>query len=989
MTRYILSGYSCYGYNDESGKFYNSYADGGTYTSYPVYVSIDEEQGTASVSGLIAENAQSPITNPTAAVGTYDKTTRTIRIKSPLTESPLDYCSLGNIFDEELLVLQAGFVYGVGYWRQTEDLVMKVSADGKRITPQSHFAGADAYEDDGEWEFDSWRYYDVIFNANLYEAGEGIRLLCSVDSLSLTAYPGHTVKQQIELFNSGDTDTDYAIGFDQPGFSTDQPAGTIKAGERLLLTVSFTAGSAELENGTLIVTTDADEFKLPCVGRIVPLPDYQSIVSQGAAYMQFDADDTYPWLLTDTITGSPVIVSSNKGVQKTASSMQLKVNVPEGHKGVLHVAGVYDPWFPVSNAYEQFTISKSGTVIFSAESPAEAFEKDITLPAGESALDFVYNKKSMVTGMFENGRDFTYLTDLSLVVEAVPDYRAELSQGHFDFGQFMVGQEPVGAQRNDLMLRNLGAKELQVNEIVGDGVFYGIVPEVNTVAPMDSIPLTIGFKTATAGEHEGKVTIRTNGGDYEVNCVAHVVAMPDFQSIVKEGDFTFDTDPDYPFLVADGKAYNSTAGKDDPCETYAWFTAYFDVPEGQMGKLTWAGRNDSQTGYEQWGLISDGTMINVDMNYPVMIGGHEKDAGYTVMMATDVFLLPGKHSVTFQYYQCGDSYSEGEDKVEISELSLHLFNMPTDSMVVWSQESFDSTYVGKISPAKATLVNIGSNDLQINAVKGDGVFDASLNMEHPFAQFATFDVSLTFAPTQKGQNQGKVTFETAAGVMELPLTGEALDDRQLIYYEDFENGADDWTFINDDACNSFFALTKVVDWTRRGERAIVSTSGNQCSNYAVSPEITIPQEGAVLNYYRRCNAGYTSECYDVLAGEGTDPKAFRSIYSEVVDKLQFQKGLPLYEKRSVDLSALAGKTIRFAFWHHDESSQYILLFDDLTVVSKADPTAITQLATGRTIKQVMYYSPAGVASAVPFKGVNIVRTVFTDGSSMVHSSFME
>jgi len=49
--------------------------------------------------------------------------------------------------------------------------------------------------------------------------------------------------------------------------------------------------------------------------------------------------------------------------------------------------------------------------------------------------------------------------------------------------------------------------------------------------------------------------------------------------------------------------------------------------------------------------------------------------------------------------------------------------------------------------------------------------------------------------------------------------------------------------------------------------------------------------------------------------------------------------------------------------------------------ASADPTAVSDVAATKEVAAVRYYNLAGQQAAEPFEGVNIVKTVFTDGTS--------
>lgn len=52
-----------------------------------------------------------------------------------------------------------------------------------------------------------------------------------------------------------------------------------------------------------------------------------------------------------------------------------------------------------------------------------------------------------------------------------------------------------------------------------------------------------------------------------------------------------------------------------------------------------------------------------------------------------------------------------------------------------------------------------------------------------------------------------------------------------------------------------------------------------------------------------------------------------------------------------------------------------------------DPTDVTEVAVDRTVAKVEYLSPLGIVSSQPFEGVNIVRTVYTNGDIEILKEF--
>ena len=52
-------------------------------------------------------------------------------------------------------------------------------------------------------------------------------------------------------------------------------------------------------------------------------------------------------------------------------------------------------------------------------------------------------------------------------------------------------------------------------------------------------------------------------------------------------------------------------------------------------------------------------------------------------------------------------------------------------------------------------------------------------------------------------------------------------------------------------------------------------------------------------------------------------------------------------------------------------------------------TSIAQPVVSKTVSRVVYYNLMGVASAVPFQGVNIVVTEYSDGSRQARKVVMK
>lgn len=990
-VEYTLSGYSIFSYNEESGGYENVYMNGGAHKTYPVYVTINKSDNTVKIENIF-EFGQD-VTDISALDGTYYPETHTIVVKSPETGNVGDYGFLGNTIGGKQLHFIAGKLYGIGYWKNVNDMVFSVSDDFSRIVPQSDFCARAARQaSNGEWSF-TQGFYDAMFNCVLYRKGSGVVVTSSVDKVDITRiFPGHIVTRTFKLFNSGTAATDYTIESDNDAFVVSDNFDTIEAGGEATVTVNFSAEKAGEYTGKLTIATEADEpLTIECKGVCENVPDYSSIISEGTDYISFDTSDDYPWTVTSEITGTKVAMSSNKDCEKSSSTLTAKVNVPKGYKGIFKYEGYYDPSTTMT---DKFNVTCDNETLAGSPEGCGKVENETVLCSGAHDVTFDYSKSQTVEGKFDKGNDYSYLNNISLRLEAVKDDDVSINKTEVSFGDVFLDKETVTGTNTDIIIRNEGDNELKIKGSVPDGVFSIGNLEEMTVKPQKTMVIPVEYKATAVGDYTGNVVLNTSAGDLKIACKLSVIDLPDFASIVDEGEFTFSTDKECPFLVKDGVAYNSNAKKEDNEETWCTFTASFVVPKGKVGVVEWTGVNDSEPGDEEWGLINDGTMVYLDQNMPAMAGGRNKDVSYSALFSSsDLHFKEGNHTITFQYYQCGDGMYEGEDMVKFSHLKLKLCDEVENAVSFWTTDkvSIDTTFVGKTNTATITIVNQGTKPLTVNSFICDGAFNASFDTDHSIASYSSADITIEFAPIVGGIINGDVVINTSAGDLTVNCSGLAIDSKYLLLYEDFEEEPKGWTFLDADNNGNGFAWKYDSNYANNGSNGCMySPSSDGCSNYAVSPEFTVPEAGAVLSYYRRNNGDRgENDHYEVLAGEGSDPTAFTFVYSEYVSESTWLSGEIRYDKRYVDLSAFAGKTIRIAFLHNDEEWQDMLFFDDIICYSKDAATGISRVNGSGEETSKAFYTLSGMPVSNPKNGVYIMKSRTANGELSVKKIFIK
>lgn len=146
----------------------------------------------------------------------------------------------------------------------------------------------------------------------------------------------------------------------------------------------------------------------------------------------------------------------------------------------------------------------------------------------------------------------------------------------------------------------------------------------------------------------------------------------DYSPIVEEGEFSFNTSADHPFIVEDNTAYSSTAYIEFTGKVRSWLDAEFVVPAGCQATLAWSALNSSEDWFNFMGSLSfnDGTRITIDDTVVKEFCG-EADASSSNFSDAELTFAPGRHKVRFLYEKMLGQ-PKGDDRVVVTELALHM-----------------------------------------------------------------------------------------------------------------------------------------------------------------------------------------------------------------------------------------------------------------------------------------------------------------------------
>ncbi|MCC8113471.1 MAG: choice-of-anchor J domain-containing protein [Bacteroidales bacterium] len=939
--------------------------------------------------------------------GTYDASTGTITVPTLTSFNECTVCA--NIWNYYVGALFSGTVNSEGKLYPADALVFNYDAEKGIISTNQAF-GISEFTQDGSANYGFYTMYRS-FIAALPQDGSNLVKFNDIVEYGET-FPNTPVENSIVIVNLGNDATDYVIETeaDDDAFVSSVTAGTIAGQSQESITYTFSAANVGDYEGLSLIQGEENELTLQLAGTVIPFPDFSGIVETGE--FDFSTNIEYPFRPTTLADGTQVARTSTDG-SYGSSELTATFTVPEGKIGLFSCKGYYNN---TRYGYD----SASGIFVDNLDTSAAytnytgELNYEYELAPGTHVVRIQHDQNSY-TG---NPEDYTYVYGYRLDLTDIEADAATLETPTLEFGKsLLVEGEAVTATLYAQMI-NKGSNKLTVTSITSDNdEFSGVVP--NYGADLLSIlEIPINFKSTTIGQKEATLTISTNAGDFQLTATAEVLAMPDFSQIVTEGAeyFYFDTDPAHPFIVEDGKAYNASSKELDAVYTKSYFTAYFTVPEGKMGYLSWDGTSwgtPSSIGYYDYG--------GFNITHPMTAGskgawGEEVDAGSYAQFESDSYwstylcCIPGDHSIEFYYIQGGDNAYYGEDRMEISNLKLHVVDFLEDNVELLTPEvEFESTYVGpqRYTTATIQIRNTGSNRLYVEDIPAVEPFYGVIPSynDYGFEFNSTVDITLWFYPTEEGDFTGDLTIKTSGGDVTVTCHGSTKSLDGIVYPGDFEDAAYGWGTYDADldgdswnlGTNMWYADSRYV---HSGMECLASASysysyGNVTpDNWTISPAITIPTEGVTtLSYYIAAFSPYAyAEHYSFYISEDASSiEAFKTVGPEIEETIDES---PEYDEngnvggwlyREVDLTPLAGKTIYLAFRHHDCTGQYLIRLDDVFVTNDKLEGINDMLngGNGHGILRQEIYTVDGKAMPRLQKGVNIVVTIYDDGTRSV------
>ena len=484
------------------------------------------------------------------------------------------------------------------------------------------------------------------------------------------------------------------------------------------------------------------------------------------------------------------------------------------------------------------------------------------------------------------------------------------------------------------------------------------------------LPVTLTAKNS--GPFSGTVTFTDeNGKSTTMTVKANINEVCDYSSVIKNGDFKI-----YPYeestssmiVTSDITGFPVLASTNVGDDSQSGVNISITVPEGKVATFSWKGM---ATGMHpnQAMIYLNGSPVNKSLD------GSEKSNEHD--LSDKIILKSGTYNMTFIYSIMLDWYTMGIADTKLQayfyDFDLTLYPVQESGTDVSTNEvNFAKSYfdnIEKTDTAEIKLYNLGSKNLEINSVTGDGYF-SYVNDIKTIEPYKYGTVKLTFTRKDVGEHNGDVVLHTSSGDVTIHCSATT---EKIIY---------DYSPIVDKGDFSFDTSIE-HPWTLEGSRACSSTSGlisDSTIDSWLEVSFIVPEgKTGTLTWSGRNSSAPFGAFLDeilfsdgtVIYSDGTEITKFAGTSSAGSDELEtpmtFQAGLHrvcfLYTKSSREPVG------------EDRYVLYNLALD------LSDASGINATTNGKVISKKEYYSVTGEKLSGLTRGINIVKNIYDDGTT--------
>ncbi len=336
----------------------------------------------------------------------------------------------------------------------------------------------------------------------------------------------------------------------------------------------------------------------------------------------------------------------------------------------------------------------------------------------------------------------------------------------------------VEAVKDSIAIINIGKGDVDYAvEVESDPEGYIRSTSAGTIPGLSTAYVTFEMSgPEPAEEIEANAIINydngTEDGSLLISLTGVIDALPDYNVIVKNGEFTFETSVDLPYEVGEYEGapavISGTKGQSGISDLWVRFS----VPEGKLGKFSYEGfyKNDPTFRYS-WLLLAG---YFVDSDAAAYATSDEGAFNGVIEMS------PGEHFVRFQH-QC--SYYSGIESngLYLTGLSLDFEDLPADAAEVKTESIDFGNFIVEdgydVSGTKnIEIQNRGANPLTlVNITSDNDEFKADISDVQPAPSLKNLTIPVTFASSTSGVKTANITVETSAGTYTVKAQAKVYD----------------------------------------------------------------------------------------------------------------------------------------------------------------------------------------------------------------------
>ena len=441
--------------------------------------------------------------------------------------------------------------------------------------------------------------YDLALTTEQLEADAAELLTPEINLGNFVLQTGtSTSTANIVLRNKGANDLKVnSITSDNAEFTAVAGTETAATMKDLTIPVEFTTTTAGQKVANLTIETTAGTFTAVVKADVMEMPDFASVVTEGAELMTFSIpNEAYPFIVEDGKAWNKNCDEPND--EYSQAKFTIEFTIPEGKIGYISWDG--EAWGDTEGYYNYAAVDfydgprmSSGTAAYyqkgggasaGSEDLDDFWKSYLQCVAGEHRVSFIYQKGG--NGVVPEGNKYV-VSNIRLHLEDFEAYNAELQQDEVEFKEIYVG--PQRYSTATVTLKNTGSEPLSVTDIPASEPFYGIIPNdnYNKANFGSTLSIELWFYPSEKGEFSEDLTIQTTAGDFTVHCKGTAKSQYD-EGIIYLGDFEDDA-YNWTLYDADGDGNCWNLG------TNMWGTYYDDGWYTHAGSQCLASASDWYT----------------------------------------------------------------------------------------------------------------------------------------------------------------------------------------------------------------------------------------------------------------------------------------------------------------------------------------------------------------------------------------------------------